>query len=103
MVEGVITRECCPVMIVNRTMTEERLMFKRVMVSTEFSRSCTYAFKYATKFAQKHDSKLFIFHMLPVLQSHQYTHANYEADLRTVEKKLEALCKGIASVIDIEY
>ena len=52
--EGVIMRERCPVMIVNRVMSKERLKFQKVMVSTDFSKSCAYALRFAQKFAQKH-------------------------------------------------
>ena len=102
-IEGVIMRERCPVMIVNRAMSKERLKFKKVMVSTDFSKSCAHAFRFAIKFAQKHGSQLFIFHMLPVAPSPEYSQADYEADLRTIEKKLEALCEEIPIGIDSEY
>jgi nucleotide-binding universal stress UspA family protein len=102
-VEGVIMRERCPAMVVNRVMSKERLKFKNVMVSTDFSRSCTYALRFAIKFAQKHGSKLFIFHMLPVSPSPRYSQADYEADLHSFEKKLEALYEEIPSGIDVEY
>lgn len=102
-VEGVIMRERCPVMVVNRAMSKERLKFKKVMVSTDFSRSCTYAMRFAIKFAQKHGSKLYIFHMLPVPPSPRYSQANYEADLNSLEKKLKALYEEIPIGIDGEY
>ena len=102
-VEGVIMRERCPVMIVNRAMPGKSFKFKKVMVSTDFSNSCKYALQLATKFAQQHDSKLFIFHMLPVPPSPEYSQADYEADLRIIEKKLEALCKELPDGIEYEY
>ena len=101
--EGVIMRERCPVMIVNRVMSKERLKFQKVMVSTDFSKSCAYAFRFAQKFAQKHGSKLFLFHMLPVPPSPIYSQADYEANLHSSEKKLEALCEDIPDGLDYEY
>jgi len=73
------------------------------MVSTDFSKSCAHAFRFAAKFAQKHGSKLFIFHMLPVPPSPEYSQADYEADVRTIGKKLEVLCEEIPNGIDCEY
>jgi nucleotide-binding universal stress UspA family protein len=90
-IEGVIMRERCPVMIVSRAMSKERLKFKKVMVSTDFSKSCTLAFRFPIKFAQNHGSKLFIFHMLPVPPLAEYSQADYEADIHTVNKKLKTL------------
>ena len=95
-------RERCPVMIVNRATSKERLKFKKVMVSTDFSKSCAQALRFAIKFAQKHGSKLFIFHMLPVPPSPKYSQADYEADLHSKKKKLEALCEEIPNGIDCE-
>jgi nucleotide-binding universal stress UspA family protein len=61
--EGVIKYVTGPVMIVNRLMPKERLNFKKIMACIDFSRSCEYAFKFATRLAQLFGSKLFIFHM----------------------------------------
>jgi nucleotide-binding universal stress UspA family protein len=102
-IEGVIKRERCPVMIVNRSLSKERLKFKKVMMSTDFSTSCDQALRFAIKFAQKHDSKLFIFHMLPVPPSPEYSQADYEAELHALEKKLATLCEEIPHGIDYEY
>jgi nucleotide-binding universal stress UspA family protein len=102
-IEGVIMRERCPVMVVNRPMSKERLKFKRVMVSTDFSKSCTYALRFAIKLAQKHGSKIYLFHMLPVPPSSRYSQADYEADLHSLGKRLEALSEEIPCGIDGEY
>ena len=102
-IEGVIMRERCPVMVVSRAMSKERLRFKKVMVSTDFSESCAHAFRFAIQFAQNHGSKLFIFHMLPVPPSPDYSQADYEADIHTVKKKLEALSEEIPNGIESEY
>lgn len=102
-IEGVIMRERCPVMIVNRITSKDKLKFQRVMVSTDFSKSCTHAFRYAQKFVQRHGSKLFLFHMLPVGPSPQYSQADYEADFHSSEKKMEALCEDIPNGLEYEY
>ena len=63
-VEDVIMHVTSPVMIVNRLIPKERLNFKKIMVCVDFSKSCEYAFQFATKLARKFSSKLYLFHML---------------------------------------
>jgi nucleotide-binding universal stress UspA family protein len=102
-IEGVIKRERRPVMIVNRILPKERLKFKKVMMSTDFSMSCGQALRFAITFAQKHDSKLFIFHMLPVPPSPEYSQADYEIELQALKKKLATLCEDTPNGTDCEY
>ena len=103
-IDGVIKHERSPVMIVNRTMSKERFMFKKVMVSTDFSESCEHAFRFAIKIARMHGSKLFLFHMVPVPPIIEPSRAEYEDILKTSkEKKLKALCEEIPRGIDHEY
>jgi len=63
-VEDVIMHATSPVIIVNRLIPKERLNFKKIMVCVDFSKSCEYAFQFATKLARKFSSKLYLFHML---------------------------------------
>ena len=102
-IEGVIKRERCPVMIVNRAVPKERLKFKKIMMTTDFSRSCDHALRFAIKFAQKHGSKLFIFHMVPIPPASEYSQADYEAQLHPLEKRLAALCEDIQNGLDCDY
>jgi nucleotide-binding universal stress UspA family protein len=102
-VEGVIKRERSPVMIVNRLISKERLKFKKVMVSTDFSKSCDHAFRFTIQFAQKHGSKIFLFHMLPVPPTPEPSQAEYDEELNTIKKKLKSLCKEIPGGIDHEF
>ena len=102
-VEGVVMHERCPVMIVNRRIPAERLKFKKVMVCIDYSKSCEFALQFATKVAQNHGSKLFMFHMLPVSPSPKYPQAEFEAELGTSEKTLEEFSKEIPESIEREY
>jgi len=102
-IEGVVMREPSPVMIVNRLMPGEKLDFKKVIVSVDFSRSCSYALKFAIKLAQERRSNLFIFHMLPIPPSTEFSQADYQRDLRIAEQKLETVCKEIPDGINFEY
>lgn len=102
-IEGVVMHERCPVMIVNRIVAKESMKFKKVMVSIDFSKSCTSALRFAIEFSRKHTSKLFLFHMLPVPPFPEYSQANYEAELLAANKKLQALCKEIPAGIEYEH
>jgi nucleotide-binding universal stress UspA family protein len=102
-IEGVVRREPCPVMIVNRLMPGEKLDFKKVIVCVDFSNSCSHALKYATKIAQERHSNLFIFHMLPIPPSTQYSQAHYRRDLEAAGQKLREFCRVVANQIDLEY
>ncbi len=102
-VEGVIMRENCPVMIVNPSIQKERLKFKRILVSIDFSRSCECALCFAVKLAQKYGSKLFPFHMVPVPPIPKYSRADYEADTDTAKKRLKEFCREFLGETDHEY
>ena len=102
-VEGVIMRENCPVMIVNPLIQKERLKFKRILVSIDFSRSCECALCFAVKLAQKYGSKLFPFHMVPVPPLPKYSRADYEADTDTAKKRLKEFCREFFEETNHEY
>jgi nucleotide-binding universal stress UspA family protein len=102
-VEGVITRENCPVMIVNPSIPKERLKFKKILVGIDFSRSCECALCFAVKLAQNYNSKLFPFHMIPVPPLPKYSRADYEADVDTSKKRLEKFCNESLDGTDHEY
>ena len=100
--EGVITNEQCPVMIVNQHVLEKRLEFKKLMVSIDFSPSCICALQFAIKVSRNFGSKIFVYHMLPVPPSTQYTHPMYERDVNIARKKLNTVCREMPSEIDVE-
>jgi len=62
-VQKVIQHERCPVMLVNAEAAEDALAFKKIVVSTDFSKSCECALRFAIDMAGKKGSKLAIFHM----------------------------------------
>lgn len=102
-VQGVVKHVHCPVMIVNRTIPEENLKFKKIMVGIDFSESCKSALLFAIKSAQTIDSKLYVFHMAPVPPSPRYTQTDYEKDVDTLKKRLEKLCQMIPKQIRHEF
>ncbi len=100
--EGVIMNERCPVMIVNQHVLGKRPEFKKLMVSIDFSASCICALQFALKVARNFGSKIFVYHMLPVPPSSQYTQTMYERDLHIAQKKLDTICRETPSGIDVE-
>jgi len=102
-VQEVIRHERCPVMIVNRPIPEEKLKFKTILVGTDFSESCKNALLFAIRLAQKHGSKIFVFHMAPVPPCAQYSQADYDKDLNRLKKKLDDFCMVIPADIDHDF
>jgi nucleotide-binding universal stress UspA family protein len=102
--EGVIMHARCPVMIINRPIPEEKLKFKKVMVCVDFSRSCEFALQFATKLAQKHSAKLFVFHMLGLsVISPRYPQEELETEIGKTKQRLETFCEEIPQGIACEY
>ena len=101
--EGVITREKCPVMIVNAPIPEEKLEFKKVLVSIDFSNSCECAVCFAVKLAQKYSSKLFTFHMIPIPPYPKYSRDDYEADIDASTKRVEKFYHDFLDGSDYDY
>jgi len=102
-VQGVIMHERCPVMITNRSITEEKLKFNQIVVGTDFSESCENALLLAIKLAQEHNSKLFIFHMAPVPPYPQYSQADYNRDLDRLKKNLGDFCRLIPAEVEYDF
>ncbi len=102
-VQGVIMHERCPVMITNRTIPEEKLKFKTIMVGTDFSESCKNALLFAIKMAQTYDSKICLFHMAPVPPCPQYSQADYTRDIHRLKQKLDEFGMAIPAAIEHDY
>ena len=62
-VEEVILRERCPVMIVNEPARQEQLRFERILVPVDFSDSCAYALKFASRLTENHGGHLMLLHV----------------------------------------
>ena len=87
--DGVIKHERCPVMIASKPIPKSKVIFDKIMVSIDFSPSCTSAFQFALDLAQKRGSKLYLFHMLPVPPQPEYTQTRYETDIRKIKQRLQ--------------
>jgi nucleotide-binding universal stress UspA family protein len=102
-VANVVTRETCPVMVVNRPALDDQLRFQRVLVAVEFSRSCECAICFAATLAKQHHSRLLVFHMIPVPPFPKYTRNDYTADAAHAKKRLESFYEGYLDAIDHRY
>jgi nucleotide-binding universal stress UspA family protein len=102
-VQGVIMHERCPVMITNRSIPEEKLKFKNILVGTDFSESCKNALLFAIKLAQKHGSNIFVFHMAPVPPCPQYSQADYNRDIDRLKTKLDEFYRVIPAEIEHDF
>jgi nucleotide-binding universal stress UspA family protein len=95
-VEGVVMGANCPVLIVNRTIEEEKLAFRNVMVCVDFSRSCEYAIRFAGKLAAVYDSRLLLLHVIRVTPFAQYFQAGIEEEKSRVNERLRNYGKDLA-------
>jgi nucleotide-binding universal stress UspA family protein len=102
-VENVVTRETAPVMVVNRTANREQLLFRRVLVPVEFSRSCECAVCFAARLAAHHHSRLIVFHMIPVPPFPKYTRKDYTADAMHARPRLASLYDTYLDGIENRY
>lgn len=92
-VEGVVRRERCPVMIVNRPADAETLAFSSILVCTDFSPSCESALAMAVRIARRRGGRLTVFHLLPVPPGYQQ--ADYRRDLAEADGRLQRFCRAI--------
>lgn len=102
-VENVVTRESCPVMIVNRPFADEQLSFRMVMIPVDFSRSCECAVCFAARVASGCHSRLLVFHMLPVPPVPKYSREAYTRDKAHARRRLESLYSPYLDGIDYHY
>ncbi|MCB2145798.1 MAG: universal stress protein [Deltaproteobacteria bacterium] len=102
-VENVVTRETCPVMVVNRPAQKDQLQFQRMLVAVDFSRSCECAVCFAAELARHRRSRLLVFHMIPVPPFPKYTRIDYTADVTHAKKRLESFYETYLKGIDHQY
>jgi nucleotide-binding universal stress UspA family protein len=97
--QGVITHERCPVMIIQHPVSEDRLNFKKVMVCVDFSESCRYALEFAKNLSHRYGSRLFIFHAHTSPAAAEALPPTSPAAAEALMKKLEKFCEGIPDTI----
>lgn len=102
-VQGVVTREKCPVMIVNPRLTGQIHRFLRILVGIDFSAACECALCFTGQLAKFYDAKVFAFHMIPVPPYPKYTSADYEADHTAASERLMYFCREYLAKTDWTY
>jgi nucleotide-binding universal stress UspA family protein len=92
-VQGVITREKCPVMIVNPRLALQACRFSQVLVGIDFSAACECALCFTGQLAKFYGAKVFAFHMLPVPPYPKYSSAQYAAQRSAAGERLIYFCR----------
>lgn len=99
--EGVIHFAHSPIMIVNGPVSQRKMLFKRIMVAVDYSKSCSYALQWACRLAAASDSMLDIFTMRPRIPENAHTDAG--ADLAEQTEKLKVFCQDITGDRETQY
>ncbi|MGD8835794.1 MAG: universal stress protein [Desulfobacteraceae bacterium] len=99
-VQGVVTREKCPVLIVNPRLKPQIRRFSRILVGIDFSAACECALCFTGQLAKYYDARVFAFHMIPVPPYPKYTRADYEADRTAASERLIYFCSEYLAKTD---
>lgn len=91
-VQGVISRESCPVMIINKPVPKDKLSFKKIVIGIDFSISCECALCLSVKLSQNFDSILYPFFMVPVPPYPKYKKSDYQANTEMLKRKMKNFC-----------
>lgn len=102
-VQGVVTREKCPVMIVSPRLSILSSRFTRIMVGIDFSAACECALCFAGQVAKYYSAKVFAFHMIPIPPYPKYTADDYKADRSTASERLKYFCSEYLENTDWTY
>jgi len=76
-IANILKSEPSPVMIVNRRVSAGMMDFKNILVGVDFSGSCACAVRFAGKFFEQYQSKIHLFHMLPVPPQPEFSVETY--------------------------
>lgn len=101
--EGVIMHERYPVMIVGRVVPADKLQFRKIMVCVDFSNTSESALKMAALTAKEHNSKLIVFHMVPLPGSQRYPQEELERDIVRLKDKLQKFAGETLEAVDHEW
>lgn len=101
-VQGVVTRENCPVMIVKKKLPEG-FHINRMVVGIDFSQSSECAVCFAAKLSRSSGATVFPFFMLPVPPYPKFTKVEYEANREKFLSKLVRFCDFYLDGTNHEY
>lgn len=99
----VLTRENCPMMIVNKSVPKEKLLFQKIIVGIDFSISCECALCLSVKLSRDFNSILYPFFMIPIPPYPKYTGPHYKADRDVLTQKLQEFCDIYLDGTEHEY
>ena len=102
-VQDVIIREHYPVMIVSRAVPEEKLKFKKIMVSIDFSESCKTALFFAANLAQRNEAKLFVYYMAPACPWPRGRQTDYRDIADIMQHRFDKLCHIIPDETEYKF
>lgn len=102
-VQGVITRENCPVMIVGKQVPEKAFEFRHIVVGVDFSVSSECALCFAAKLARSFGSTIYPFFMLPVPPYPKFTRVEYENNRARFLSRLKKFCDFYLDGTNHEY
>ncbi|MGD9018167.1 MAG: universal stress protein [Desulfobacterales bacterium] len=91
-VKGVITREWCPVMVINRPVRLLGEGMRNVIVGIDFSPACECALLFAARMARFADAAVIPVHMVPIPPHPKYSREDFESDRRHAMSHLRRFC-----------
>lgn len=100
---GVVARQECPVMIVNKIVQKEKLKFRKILVGIDFSVACECALGFSAKLSRNFNSTLYPFFMLPIPPYPKYGRSDYEIDMDLLKQKLTDFCRTYLEGTPHEY
>jgi nucleotide-binding universal stress UspA family protein len=92
-VKDMITRQRCPVLMVNQHPCRPKPAFKRLLVGMDFSASCECALGFAADLARFYQAHIDLFHMLPIPPYPKYARNDYDADRESALDKMALFSK----------
>ena len=92
--EGVITHERCPVLIMNQHPCHPKPAFKRILVGIDFSASCECALGFAVALARYYHAHIDLFHMLPIPPYPKYARGDYDSDREKTRTRMVSFCRS---------
>jgi nucleotide-binding universal stress UspA family protein len=98
--EGVIHYARCPVILVNKPISEKQLQFKNILAAVDYSESCKYALRFAFRVASVSGSKLYVFYMLP---SEEESDSTSDSRIKEQTEKLTTFCRDVTDGLEAEY
>ncbi len=93
-VKGVITREWCPVMVINRPVRFHEGRIRNLIVGIDFSPACECALHFAARMARCTSAAVTPVHMIPIPPYPKYSRGDFESDRRHGMRHLRRFCRA---------